>query len=95
MLKLRVRIALVMRCTCHHFMFVSELRQIGRFLRVLRFPSNKTDRPNYHTSENKEMHNKKHNTMNHICMIDCIISFSEKPQHLSVQSAACHTDAIT
>ena len=43
-LKLRVRIALVMRCTCHHFMFVSELRQIGRFLRVLRFPSNKTDR---------------------------------------------------
>ena len=50
---------------------------------------------NYHTSENKEIHNKKHNTMNHICMIDCIISFSEKPQHLSVQSAACHTDAIT
>ena len=43
-LKLRVRIALVMRCTCHHFMFVSELRQVGRFLRVLRFPSNKTDR---------------------------------------------------
>jgi hypothetical protein len=25
-------------------MFVSELRQVGRFLRVLRFPSNKTDR---------------------------------------------------
>ena len=43
-LKLRVRIALVMRCTCHNFMFVSELRQVGRFLRVLRFPSNKTDR---------------------------------------------------
>jgi hypothetical protein len=45
-LKLRVRIALVMRCTCHNFMFVSELRQVVTLKRMFKLCI-KYDRINY------------------------------------------------
>jgi hypothetical protein len=34
-----VRIPLMAKCTRYNIMFVSDLRQVGGFLRVLRFPA--------------------------------------------------------